>query len=61
MSELKQGYVLANTRRSPNIRIMLDQLRRRWAKILSILDERLVFAGIDVLLLFDLNHQVALM
>ena len=34
-----------NTRRWPNVRLMLGQRRRRWANVTPTLGQRLVFAG----------------
>ena len=47
----------ANTRRSPNVGLMLGHRLRRWSNITPTLGERLVFAGIWHVVLLDVCDQ----
>ena len=49
----------ANTRRWPNVGLMLAQRRRRWANVSPTLGQQLVFAGIISKLLSKPNFQKA--
>ena len=54
------AYIPANTRRSPNVGLLLAHRLRRWPNINPTLGERLVFAGIFTSLTFtaDLNQII---
>ena len=50
------GSTPANTRRWPNVDLMLGQRRRRWANINPTLGQRLVFAGTAVAIVSRAEH-----